>query len=125
MVEAGYRVGVLDLTGGESGTRGSVALRQQEALRASRAMGIVHRENLGLPDAAFEKKLKAVLWYASQFSPRQDWRNLFPSRADCREQLAAQARHFGDRIGVRYGEPFVTREIAAVDDLVHMPVRSI
>jgi hypothetical protein len=28
-------------------------------------------------------------------------------------------------IGVRYGEPFVTREIAAVDDLVSMPVRSI
>ena len=28
-------------------------------------------------------------------------------------------------IGVRYGEPFVTREIAAVDDLVNMPVRSI
>jgi hypothetical protein len=26
---------------------------------------------------------------------------------------------------VRYGEPFVTREIAAVDDLVKMPVRSI
>jgi hypothetical protein len=28
-------------------------------------------------------------------------------------------------IGVRYGEPFVTREIAAVDDLVNMPVRSV
>jgi bacillithiol biosynthesis deacetylase BshB1 len=212
MVEAGYRVGVLDLTGGESGTRGSVALRQRESERASKVMGIVHRENLGLPDAGvedrrdfklkiahciralqprtvilpywegrhpdhyiagqigyeacflaglaklplegaphrphkivyaslyvptltptfvvditdqFEKKLNAVLCYASQFSPRQDWRNMFPSRADCRERLAAQARHFGDMIGVRYGEPFVTREIAAVDDLVNMPVRSV
>jgi hypothetical protein len=28
-------------------------------------------------------------------------------------------------IGARYGEPFVTREIAVVDDLVHMTVRSI
>jgi hypothetical protein len=28
-------------------------------------------------------------------------------------------------IGVRYGEPFITREIAAVDDVVNMPVRSI
>jgi LmbE family N-acetylglucosaminyl deacetylase len=73
----------------------------------------------------FEKKLKAVLCYASQFSPRRDWQNLFPSRADCRERLAAQARHFGDMIGVRYGEPFVTRDIAAVHDLVDMPVRSI
>jgi hypothetical protein len=50
---------------------------------------------------------------------------LFPSRADCRERLAAQARHFGDMIGVRYGEPFVTREIAAVHDLIEMPVHSV
>jgi hypothetical protein len=28
-------------------------------------------------------------------------------------------------IGVRYGEPFVTRDMAAVDELVYMPVRSI
>ena len=28
-------------------------------------------------------------------------------------------------IGARYGEPFVTREIAAVDDIVTMPVKSI
>jgi bacillithiol biosynthesis deacetylase BshB1 len=212
MVDAGYKVGVLDLTCGESGTRGSVALRQKESACASKIMGIVHRENLGLPDAGvenrrdyklklaqrirtfdphtvvlpywegrhpdhytagqigyeacflaglaklplegvphrprkivyaslyvptllptfvvditdqFERKVKAVLCYRSQFSPRQDWRNLFPSRDDCRERLAAQARHFGDMIGVRYGEPFVTREISAVNDLVNMPVRSI
>ena len=54
MVEAGYKVGVLDLTVGESGTRGSVALRKQESARASKVMGIVHRENLGLPDAGVE-----------------------------------------------------------------------
>ena len=212
MVDAGYKVGILDLTNGETGTRGSVALRQKESARASKVMRIVHRENLGLPDAGvehrrdyklklaqriralqprtvilpywegrhpdhytdgqigyeacflaglaklplegmphrphkiiysslyvpavlptfvvditeqFERKVKAVLCYGSQFSPRQDWQNLFPSRADCRERLSAQARHFGDMIGVRYGEPFITREIAAVDDVVNMPVRSI
>ncbi|HUU13790.1 MAG TPA: bacillithiol biosynthesis deacetylase BshB1, partial [Terriglobia bacterium] len=75
--------------------------------------------------AQFERKLKAVLAYSSQFSPRQDMQNLFPARADLRERLASLARHFGLMIGVRYGEPFVTREVARVDDIVEMPVRSI
>jgi LmbE family N-acetylglucosaminyl deacetylase len=75
--------------------------------------------------AQFEKKLKAILCFGSQFSPRQDMQNLFPSRADLRERMASLARHFGLMIGVRYGEPFVTREVAQVDDVVQMPVKSI
>lgn len=212
MTQAGYKVGLLDLTAGESGTRGSASLRARESSRASRVMGIVYRENLGLPDAAlehtreyklkiaariralrprtvilpywegrhpdhyttgqigyeacflaglarvplegkpfrpykiiyasmyvpsirptfvvditrqFEKKLKAVLCYSSQFSPQKDIQNLFPSRADLRERVGSLARHFGLMIGTRYGEPFVTREIAAVEDVVTMPVKSI
>ena len=212
MVEAGYKVGLLDLTGGESGTRGNASLRERESRRASKVMGIVYRDNLGLPDAAiedrreyklkiaqkirdlrprtvilpywegrhpdhyttgrigyegcflaglarlplagkphrphkivyasfyvpslrptfvvditaqFEKKLKAILCYASQFSPQKDAQNLFPSRADLRERVGSLARHFGLMIGARYGEPFVTREVAAVDDIVTMPVKSI
>jgi hypothetical protein len=39
--------------------------------------------------------------------------------------MASLARHFGLMIGVRYGEPFVTREVAAVEDIVDLPVRSI
>lgn len=50
-VDAGKRVGILDLTQGEMGTRGSAALRESEAADASRLMGLVVRENLGLPDA--------------------------------------------------------------------------
>jgi len=212
MAEAGYRVGVLDLTAGESGSRGNAALRDREAARASKVMGLAHRENLGLPDAGienireykmkiaqkirdlrprtvilpywegrhpdhyttgrigyeacflaglakqplegrphrphkiiyatqyvpslrptfvvditaqFEKKLKAILCYASQFSPQKDMQNLFPSGRDLRERVGSLARHFGLMIGVRFGEPFVTREVAQVDDIVHMPVRSI
>jgi N-acetylglucosamine malate deacetylase 1 len=210
--EAGYRVGLLDLTAGESGTRGSMAVRARESGRAASVMKVAHRENLGLPDAAldhvreyklkiaeriralrprtvilpywegrhpdhytagqigyeacflaglakiplnakpfrpykiiystfyvpslrptfvvdvtaqFDRKLKAVLCYSSQFSPRKDVQNLFPSRADLRERLGSLSRHFGLMIGVRYGEPFVTREVAAVEDVVTMPVQSI
>ncbi len=50
-VDAGHRVGILDLTQGEMGTRGSAALRSSEAAAAARVMGIHVRENLGLPDA--------------------------------------------------------------------------
>lgn len=47
----GYRTAVLDLTQGEMGTRGSVALRAAEASRAAEVMGLAARENLDLPDA--------------------------------------------------------------------------
>ncbi len=212
MAEAGYRVGLIDLSAGESGSRGSAALREREANRASKVMGVVHRENLYFPDAGiedlreyklkiaqkirdlrprtvilpywegrhpdhyttgqigyeacflaglaklplkgkayrphkiiysslyvpsvrptfvvditaqFDKKLKAVLAYQSQFSPQKETQNLFPSRKGLRERLGSLAHHFGLMIGVRYGEPFVTREVAAVEDIVTLPVKSI
>ena len=212
MAEAGYKVGVLDLTGGESGTRGNAMLREQEAAKASKVMRLSYRENLHLPDAALEdrrdyklkiaqkvrdlrprtvilpywmgrhpdhytagrigyeacflaglrrlplegkpfrphkiiyatyyvpslrptfvvditaqmeKKLKAILCYSSQFSARKDTQNLFPSRQDLRERVTSISRHFGLMVGARYGEPFVTREVARVDDIVEMPVKSI
>jgi len=52
-VEAGYTVGVLDLTQGELGTRGSGPLRLEEANEASRRMGIHVRENMGFKDGFF------------------------------------------------------------------------
>jgi bacillithiol biosynthesis deacetylase BshB1 len=50
-VDAGKRVGILDLTQGEMGTRGSAALRAEEAEAGRRVMGVALRENLELPDA--------------------------------------------------------------------------
>ena len=50
-VDAGHAVGILDLTQGEMGTRGSAALRATEAESAARVMGLAVRETLGLPDA--------------------------------------------------------------------------
>lgn len=50
-VEQGYRTGVLDLTEGEMGTRGSAALRAEEAARAADVLGLSLRWNAGLPDA--------------------------------------------------------------------------
>jgi N-acetylglucosamine malate deacetylase 1 len=47
----GHAVGILDLTQGEMGTRGSAEIREAEAERAARLLGASVRENLGLPDA--------------------------------------------------------------------------
>src|SRR6202161_914445 len=51
MADAGYRTGILDLTRGESGTRGTPETRLKEAARAGKIMGVKVRRNLGLPDA--------------------------------------------------------------------------
>jgi bacillithiol biosynthesis deacetylase BshB1 len=48
----GNRTGIIDLTAGEMGTRGSAELRAEEAAAAATVMGVALRENLGLPDAA-------------------------------------------------------------------------
>lgn len=46
----GYRVGVVDLTEGELGTRGTPGKRDRERKKASLALGLSLREGLGLPD---------------------------------------------------------------------------
>lgn len=48
---AGKRVGILDLTQGEMGTRGSAAIRAAEAESAGAVLGVEVRENLCFPDA--------------------------------------------------------------------------
>lgn len=47
----GYRTGILDMTRGESGTRGTPELRAEEARRAAEILGVGVRENLDLGDA--------------------------------------------------------------------------
>jgi len=46
----GRRTGILDLSAGELGTRGTREVRAREADRAAKLMGVSVRENLGLPD---------------------------------------------------------------------------
>ncbi|PQJ15129.1 bacillithiol biosynthesis deacetylase BshB1 [Aureicoccus marinus] len=52
--QAGKKVGVIDLTCGELGTRGTPELRDQEAQRAAELLGLEIRENLGMADGFFE-----------------------------------------------------------------------
>jgi N-acetylglucosamine malate deacetylase 1 len=54
MAARGYRTGILDLTRGEMGTRGTPEIRVREAAAAAKIMGVKVRENLGLPDSRVE-----------------------------------------------------------------------
>jgi bacillithiol biosynthesis deacetylase BshB1 len=53
-IAMGKKVGIIDLTRGELGTRGSAELRDQEAANSSKIMGIHVRENLRMADGFFE-----------------------------------------------------------------------
>lgn len=54
-IDLGYKVGMVDLTRGELGTRGTPELRKKEAEASSKIMGIGIRENLGFEDGFFTK----------------------------------------------------------------------
>jgi bacillithiol biosynthesis deacetylase BshB1 len=52
--ERGYKTGILDLTAGEMGTRGTPETRLKESGAAARILRVTHRDNLRLPDAHLE-----------------------------------------------------------------------
>lgn len=64
LAKAGYRTGILDLTRGELGSRGTPDERAREAAAAARILGLSFRENLGIPDGdialTLENRLRLV-----------------------------------------------------------------
>ena len=52
-ISLGKKVGILDLTRGELGTRGSAAIRDHEAAKAAAILGVIVRENLAFADGFF------------------------------------------------------------------------
>jgi len=209
-VRQGHRVGILDLTRGEMGTRGSAELRAEEAVRAAKVLGITERENLGLPDAGivndpstrellarairrfrprvviapalegrhpdhraaaqlirdacfisglakvapdvpkhrplkilhtlayrqdfvrptfvvdvsdvFELKLEAIRCYKSQFEGETQAGEVYPSGEPLEDVVRHYGAYYGTLIRRRYGEPYFTTEMVAVDDVVSLEV---
>src|SRR6201993_975103 len=58
MAARGLRTAILDLTQGETGTRGTAEDRAREAAEAARLLGVSRREALDLPDGAIENTLE-------------------------------------------------------------------
>lgn len=213
MAARGYKTGILDLTAGEMGTRGTPEIRAREAAKAAKLLKVKWRGTLGVPDsdvqpsrqhklrlaavirelrprtvivpywearhpdhyhasslgyegcflaglkqlpiagetyrpfkilystafaevrptfvvditAHYEQRRKAILAYASQFRPAKGEKkskvHLGIDRLE--EEMNHLARHYGQMIGVKYGESFLTKELTKVEDVVKMEVRSI
>ena len=211
LTDKGKRIGILDLTEGEMGTKGTAEERGAEAKEAAKIMGVTFRANLRLPDAAvevnqenklkiaqvikdtrpdmvilpywvqrhpdhlsasllgydacflaglkkldlegephrprkiiytssfrdsqhsffvdvteqFERKLKAVAAYKSQFDGTPSSREIYRPGVDIFEYMTITARHYGHKVGVKYAEAFAIKESILIDDPCEMPVRSI
>jgi bacillithiol biosynthesis deacetylase BshB1 len=213
MAQAGYKTGILDLTAGEMGTRGTPETRGKEATAAAKILKVRYRGTLGVPDsdvqpsrqhklrlaaalrelrprtvilpywearhpdhyhastlgyegcflaglkqlpiegepfrphkilyataftgvrptfvvditAQFKHRHQAIRAFASQFGPRSASKktNVFLAIDRLEDEMNQLARHYGDMIGVRYGEPFLQKEMMKVNDVVEMEVRSV
>ncbi|MCK8143142.1 bacillithiol biosynthesis deacetylase BshB1 [Flavobacterium sp. I-SCBP12n] len=71
-ISLGKKVGIVDLTRGELGTRGSVAIRDQEANAAAKILGVVARENLEMRDGFFvndEKHQLEIIKMIRKYQP--------------------------------------------------------
>ena len=211
--EQGYSTGILDLTAGEMGTRGSPETRAREAAAAARILKVSWRGSLGVPDSdvqparphklalarvirelrphtvilpywearhpdhyhastlgyegcflaglkalpiegepfrpfkilyctSFEgmpatfvvditkqyaARRRAILAYRSQFRPAKSERKhkVYLAIDELDSKMDLLARRNGDLIGVKYGEPFLQKELLEVDDVVKLRVRSI
>jgi N-acetylglucosamine malate deacetylase 1 len=213
MAQKGYQTGILDLTAGEMGTRGTPETRAKEAAAAAKILRVAWRGVLGVPDSdvnasrenklllaakirelrpktvilpywearhpdhynasklgyegcflaglkqlpipgeafrpfkilysvafaearptfvvdiseQYEERKRAILSYPSQFTPKPDEKNVGVHLGldELEGEMNHLARHFGQMIGVKYGEPFFIKELMKVDDVVKMEVRSI
>ncbi len=72
----------------------------------------------------FDRRMESLFAYESQYAEQQDGAALFPNKDEIVDRHRSIARYYGNLIGVKYGEPYVVKEILRVDDLVQMGVRS-
>ena len=72
-----------------------------------------------------DQRHAALMAYRSQYANQPEGSSLFVPEEEIRERTYAEARHYGLLAGVKYGEPFVQKEVGLVDDLTLLPVQSI
>ncbi|MFZ1940078.1 MAG: bacillithiol biosynthesis deacetylase BshB1 [Terracidiphilus sp.] len=72
-----------------------------------------------------EQRHQSLMAYRSQYANQSAGSGLFVPEEEIRERTFAEARHYGLLAGVKYGEPFVQKEVGLVDDLTLLPVQSL
>jgi bacillithiol biosynthesis deacetylase BshB1 len=129
MVEAGARVGVIDLTRGELGTRGTPELREREATAATALLGLAFRDNLGLPDgrvasdlASRERLARVLREHQPDAVFAHHVEDLHPDHAAC-GRLAREAWYLSGlaRLAERDGGPPAKRPRRLFHFLGHVP----
>jgi bacillithiol biosynthesis deacetylase BshB1 len=213
MAQLGYKTGILDLTAGEMGTRGTPEARAREAAKSRKLLNVKWRGTLAVPDSdvqptrqhklrlaavirelrpktvilpywearhpdhyhastlgyegcflaglkqlplegepfrpfkilystayadvrptfivditsQYRRRHKSILAYTTQFGPKSGSKKskVFLAIDRLEDQMNQLARHYGEMIGVKYGEPFLQKELMRVDDVVKLDVRSI
>lgn len=129
LVEAGLRVGVLDLTRGEMGTRGSQAERDAETAAANRLLKLAWRGNLELPDSRVSVTLESrerLARLLREHAPRvlfaQHVEDLHPDHAAC-GLLAREAWYLAGlaRVAERDGGGPARRPRALFHYMGHVP----
>jgi bacillithiol biosynthesis deacetylase BshB1 len=73
----------------------------------------------------FDRKMRAIRCYASQFDGAQAAGEIFPTGQDLYSLIETQNAHYGSLIRTRHGEPFFTPETLRVDDVVTLQVQSL
>jgi bacillithiol biosynthesis deacetylase BshB1 len=78
MAEKGYRTGILDLTAGDMGTRGTPELRLEEAADAAKILLVGQRDNMRFPDARLENTISARMSLALKIRELQPHTVILP-----------------------------------------------
>lgn len=111
MASLGHSVGIVDMTRGELGTRGTPALRAQESRAAARILGLKTRENLRLADghvavtpAARLKVIRMLRKYCPKIVLTHYWEDKHPDHGNT-SRLVTEAVHHSGLAKIRTGQP--------------------
>jgi bacillithiol biosynthesis deacetylase BshB1 len=128
----GRKVGLVDLTKGESGSRGTPEIREAEAREAASILGVAHRESLGLPDARLmdtAESRDAVVSALRRLRPRvvllQHWEQRHPdhqaaSRIVYAASFLSGLRNYRPDLGEAF-RPFKLLYSASVTEIETVP----
>ena len=110
MAALGYATGVVDMTRGELGTRGTPALRKREAHKAAEVLGLKIRENLGFADGdiavtsrARLKVIRMVRKYCPRIVLTHHWDDKHPDHVNT-SRLVAEAVHHSGLAKIKTGQ---------------------
>lgn len=124
----GRRVAMVDLTRGESGSRGTPETRAEEAAEAARILGVSHRESLGLPDSrlsAVPEQRDVVVAALRRLRPQivitQHWEQRHPDHSAASRLVADAAfvaglRNYRPDLGPAFRPRKLVYALATVDN---------